>query len=185
MLTSTFRHFKGIGAKTERDLWRSGVCTWQAFEAKHAVQLSMFDVAGADDEITQVSRSKRALDREDAEYFAHHLPRPEHYRIALGFPSQTLFLDIETTGLSRYYDTITLVGWSIGGNYGVYIKGDDTEPLRKALGDAKAIVTFNGSLFDIPFLHHEFCDLRIPSAHIDLRFLARRVGLVGGQKEIE
>src|SRR5947208_527562 len=81
MLTSTFRHFKGIGAKTERDLWRSGVCTWDAFEAKRAVQLSMFDVAGTDDEITQVSMSKRALDREDAEYFAHHLPRPEHYRI--------------------------------------------------------------------------------------------------------
>jgi uncharacterized protein YprB with RNaseH-like and TPR domain/predicted nuclease with RNAse H fold/dephospho-CoA kinase len=185
MLTSTFRHFKGIGAKTERDLWRSGVCTWEAFEAKSAIQLSMFDVASADDEITQVSMSQRALDREDAEYFAHHLPRPEHYRIALGFPSQTLFLDIETTGLSRYYDTITLVGWSIGGKYGVYIKGDDTGPLRKALADAKAIVTFNGSLFDIPFLHYEFSDLRIPSAHVDLRFLARRVGLVGGQKEIE
>jgi uncharacterized protein YprB with RNaseH-like and TPR domain/predicted nuclease with RNAse H fold/dephospho-CoA kinase len=185
MLTSTFRHFKGIGAKTERDLWRSGVCTWEAFEAKCAVQLSMFDVTNVDDEITQISNSKRALISEDADYFARHLPRQEHYRIALGFPSQTLFLDIETTGLSRYYDTITLVGWSTGSNYGVYIKGDEAEPLRKALYDAKAIVTFNGSLFDIPFLRNEFSDLHIPAAHIDLRFLARRVGLVGGQKEIE
>jgi uncharacterized protein YprB with RNaseH-like and TPR domain/predicted nuclease with RNAse H fold/dephospho-CoA kinase len=185
MLTCTFRHLKGIGAKTERDLWRSGVCNWEAFQAKHAAQLSMFDLTSADDRIAEISNSKTALDREDADYFAHHLPRQEHYRIALGFPSQTLFLDIETTGLSRYYDTITLVGWSIGGNYGVYIKGDDTVPLRKALCEAKAIVTFNGSLFDLPFLHHEFSDLRIPHAHIDLRFLARRVGLVGGQKEIE
>lgn len=51
MLTCTFRHFKGIGAKTERELWRSGVCTWEAFEAKHAVQLSMFDFSDADDAI--------------------------------------------------------------------------------------------------------------------------------------
>jgi uncharacterized protein YprB with RNaseH-like and TPR domain len=31
-------------------------------------------------------------------------------------------LDIETTGLSRYYNNITIVGWSIGNKYNVYIK---------------------------------------------------------------
>lgn len=185
MLNSTFRHFKGIGAKTEQDLWRSGVCTWDAFKAKHSVQLSMFDTTETDDAFTEVLRSKSALDCGDADYFARHLPRREHYRIALGFPSDTLFLDIETTGLSRYYDTITVVGWSTEGDYGVYIKGDDAEPLRRAIADAKVIVTFNGSLFDVPFLNHEFPDLQLPYAHVDLRFLSRRVGLVGGQKEIE
>src|SRR5438067_6033662 len=162
MLTSTFRHIKGIGAKTERDLWRSGVCTWEAFETKYGVQLSMFDVPETNGSMTEVLKSKSALDSGDADYFARQLPRQEHYRIALGFPSQTLFLDIETTGLSRYYDTITLVGWSTGGDYGVYIKGDDAEPLRRAIADAKVIVTFNGSLFDVPFLNHEFPDLQLP-----------------------
>ena len=185
MLNSTFIHFKGIGAKTEQDLWRSGVCTWEAFETKYGVQLSMFDMTETGDAITEVLKSKSALDSGDADYFARQLPRQEHYRIALGFPSKTLFLDIETTGLSRYYDTITLVGWSAGEEYGVYIKGDDPEPLRKVLADAKAIVTFNGSLFDLPFIHHEFSDFRLPCAHVDLRFLSRRVGLTGGQKEIE
>jgi len=185
MLNCTFRHFRGIGAKTERELWRSGICTWEAFEAKYGVQLSMFDVRETDDAFMQVLKSISALNSGDADYFARQLPRQEHYRIALGFPSETLFLDIETTGLSRYYDTITLVGWSAGEDYGVYIKGDDPEQLRTALADAKAIVTFNGSLFDIPFLHHEFSDLCLPCAHVDLRFLSRRVGLTGGQKEIE
>lgn len=185
MLTSTFRHFKGIGAKTERNLWRSGVLSWQELESRHAVQLSMFEIATEDPEVLQVWNSQKALDKEDADYFALGLPKQEHYRIALSFPSKTLFLDIETTGLSRYYDTITLVGWSTGREYNVYIKGDDPEPLRKALAEAKAIVTFNGSLFDVPFLRDEFPELRMPAAHVDLRFLAKRVGLVGGQKEVE
>jgi uncharacterized protein YprB with RNaseH-like and TPR domain/predicted nuclease with RNAse H fold/dephospho-CoA kinase len=185
MLISTFRHFKGIGAKTERDLWRAGVWSWQEFESRHAVQLSMFEIASEDAEVRQVWNSKEALEKEDADYFALSLPRQEHYRIALSFPLKTLFLDIETTGLSRYYDSITLVGWSTGREYNAYIKGDDPEPLRKALADAKAIVTFNGSLFDVPFLRNEFPELRMPAAHVDLRFLAKRVGLVGGQKDVE
>ncbi len=185
MLISTFRHFKGIGAKTERDLWRSGVWSWHEFESRHAVQLSMFEVAEQDTEVRQLLNSKEALDREDADYFALNLPKHEHYRIALSFPLKTLFLDIETTGLSRYYDSITLVGWSTGRDYNAYIKGDDPGPLRKALADAKAIVTFNGSLFDVPFLRDEFPELRIPAAHVDLRFLTKRVGLTGGQKDVE
>jgi uncharacterized protein YprB with RNaseH-like and TPR domain/predicted nuclease with RNAse H fold/dephospho-CoA kinase len=185
MLTFTFRHFKGIGAKTERELWRSGVSSWADFELRHGVQLSMFSLESEDKDLVQVWDSKRAFNEEDADYFARGLPKQEHYRIALSFPSKTMFLDIETTGLSRYYDTITLVGWSVGGEYNVYMKGDDPEPLRRALSDAKAIVTFNGSLFDVPFLNYEFSDLHIPAAHVDLRFLARRVGLVGGQKEVE
>lgn len=51
--------------------------------------------------------------------------------------------------------------------------------------DAQIIVTFNGSLFDLPFLRAAFPDLKIPPVHIDLRFLAKRVGLSGGQKSIE
>src|ERR1043165_1572957 len=185
MLTSTFRHFKGVGAKTERELWRSGVWSWQEFESRHTVQLSMFEVGPPEAPVQQVLTSKEALEKEDANYFALSLPRYEHYRIAHTFPSKTLFLDIETTGLSRYYDQITLVGWSMGDVYNTYIKGDDAEPLRRALVQAKVIVTFNGSLFDVPFLRAEFPELNIPLAHIDLRFLARRVGLRGGQKEIE
>jgi uncharacterized protein YprB with RNaseH-like and TPR domain/predicted nuclease with RNAse H fold/dephospho-CoA kinase len=185
MLTFTFRHFKGVGAKTERELWQSGVRSWKEFEARHSAQLSMFDTGPQHADVRQVLNSKHALEKEDADYFALSLPRQEHYRIALTFPLKTVFLDIETTGLSRYYDTITLVGWSTGREYNAYIKGDDPEPLRKALAEAKAIVTFNGSLFDVPFLRDEFPELRIPAAHVDLRFLAKRVGLVGGQKDVE
>jgi uncharacterized protein YprB with RNaseH-like and TPR domain/predicted nuclease with RNAse H fold/dephospho-CoA kinase len=184
MLSSTFIHLAGIGAKTERGLWSSGVMSWEDFESRRSAQLSLF-TSNEDSSISELADSKRALLEEDADFFARSLPKHEHYRIALSFPSKTLFLDIETTGLSQYYDAITLIGWSIDDEYSVYIKGDDPAPLIKALSAAKAVVTFNGSLFDVPFLRSEFADLPVPTAHIDLRFLAKRVGYPGGQKHVE
>lgn len=184
MLTSTFQHLTGIGPKTERGLWSSGVVSWEDFELRRTPQLSMFPIE-PEDQASELSDSRRALLEENADYFAKGLPRHEYYRIALSFPAKTLFLDIETTGLSQYYDAITIVGWSLNDEYGVYIKGDNAEPLIKALSEAKAIVTFNGSLFDLPFLRSEFPDLPVPTAHIDLRFFARRVGFPGGQKVVE
>ncbi|MDR3555642.1 MAG: ribonuclease H-like domain-containing protein [Syntrophobacteraceae bacterium] len=118
-------------------------------------------------------------------FFAKALPSSEYYRIALEFPADVIFLDIETTGLSVHYDIITIVGWSIASDYGVYINGQDGASLREALRGAKAVVTFNGTLFDLKFLNKHFDTLVIPPIHIDLRFFAKRVGLSGGQKAIE
>lgn len=96
-----------------------------------------------------------------------------------------LLLDVETTGLSRYYDAITLVGWQYRGHYHVHVAGDDPAALIRAMREAAALVTFNGKLFDVPFLKQEFCGLEFPPLHVDLRFAARRLGLKGGQKAIE
>jgi hypothetical protein len=76
----------------------------------------------------------------------------ELYRIAFAFPEETLFLDIETTGLSRYYNKITLVGWSRGSSYEYWLRGTDPARLLAALADAQIIVTFNGTMFDLPFM---------------------------------
>src|SRR5437870_7471477 len=85
MLTLTFRHFKGIGAKTERELWRSGIASWDQFASRHAVQLSMFSFEVEDEEAVQVRESIKAFSAQDADYFARSLPKQEHYRIALSF----------------------------------------------------------------------------------------------------
>jgi uncharacterized protein YprB with RNaseH-like and TPR domain/predicted nuclease with RNAse H fold/dephospho-CoA kinase len=182
MLISTFQHLKGIGVKREKEFWRSGILSWKDFIEKEDVQLSLF---GQSEGRNILSTSLNAFEEEDANYFARLLPAKEHYRIALAFPQKTLFLDIETTGLSRYYDKITLVGWSMGGLYDVWIRGGKDSKLKEAIAEAKAIVTFNGTLFDIPFLIQEFKDLKIPLAHVDLRFFSKRIGLSGGQKKIE
>lgn len=104
---------------------------------------------------------------------------------ALDGDRSILFLDIETTGLSRYYDEITLVGFMSGGVYRVHVAGDDPAELLDAVASADTLVTFNGTTFDLPFLQQTFENVRLPEAHIDLRYAARRHGLSGGQKAIE
>jgi uncharacterized protein YprB with RNaseH-like and TPR domain/predicted nuclease with RNAse H fold len=181
MLLSTFQHIKGIGKKTELSLWEKGIINWEKYIQLNGKQLSLFKSDSTD----PVTSSITAFNKGNIDYFAKTLPRSEFYRIALTYPKETLFLDIETTGLSLYYDQITLVGWSIGNKYGVYLKDHDESGLIRALSSAKAIVTFNGTLFDIKFLKKAFPGISIPPIHIDLRFFAKRVGLSGGQKMIE
>lgn len=100
-------------------------------------------------------------------------------------PSKVMFLDIETTGLSHFYDEITLVGWSFDGRCGTLIKGDDYQQFAEDAAKAKALITFNGIRFDLRFLRNEFPEISMPETHVDLMYLCRRVGLTGGQKAIE
>ena len=104
---------------------------------------------------------------------------------ALADPSRVVFLDVETTGLSWYYDDLTMVGWACGPTYKAYVTGDNHEELLDALASAHTLVTFNGTLFDLRFLRKTFGDLVLPRIHIDLRYLSKRAGLTGGQKAIE
>jgi uncharacterized protein YprB with RNaseH-like and TPR domain/predicted nuclease with RNAse H fold/dephospho-CoA kinase len=108
-------------------------------------------------------------------------------RISAGLEDarSVVFLDVETTGLSWFYDELTLVGWARDGTYRVHVAGDDPADLLKALADARALVTFNGTLFDLKFLKKTFGEISLPPVHIDLRYLSKRAGLTGGQKLIE
>ncbi|MBN1293738.1 MAG: ribonuclease H-like domain-containing protein [Candidatus Latescibacteria bacterium] len=186
ILTSTFLHFNSIGKIKEYDFWRNGITSWDDLQRYlEGYQLSLFNDNYKNPLLQEIDASRKALLEKDSDYFSSKLPSREYYRIVLSFYEKTLFLDIETTGLSKYYDYITLIGWSYKGKYHYLIKGDNDNLLRKHLSDAKCIVTFNGSIFDIPFLKQEIKDLKIPQTHVDLRFLSKRVGLHGGQKEIE
>jgi predicted nuclease with RNAse H fold len=96
-----------------------------------------------------------------------------------------LFLDIETTGLSRHYDYITLIGYEFAGDYHIWLPGQDDRHFREALRRSTSLVTFNGSGFDLPFLDTFFEALPWPKHHVDLRYACRRLGYTGGQKAIE
>lgn len=109
----------------------------------------------------------------------------ERFTAALADPARVLFLDVETTGLSWFYDELTIVGWAIDGSYRLHIAGDDPQPFVNALSAAHTLVTFNGTLFDLRFVKKTFGDIQLPPVHIDLRYLAKRAGLTGGQKAIE
>ena len=100
-------------------------------------------------------------------------------------PDCVAFLDIETTGLSHYYDDITIIGWSIGAQAKTVVQGDDYSELLFDLAKARALVTFNGTRFDTKFLKRDIPNIQFPEAHLDLMYLCRRFGLTGGQKAIE
>lgn len=117
----------------------------------------------------------------------HVIPGKLRRQLATCFssPERVLFLDIETTGLSHYYDEITVIGWSFGGHAQTFVKGQELESFRDDVARAEVLVTFNGIRFDTKFIARDFPDIVFPEKHIDLRYLCRRVGLKGGQKAIE
>ena len=112
--------------------------------------------------------------------------RSEHWRLYENFRADACFLDIETTGLSQRRDDVTVVGLHHGGETTTLVRGRDLDrdALRRAVGPAKLLVTFNGRRFDVPFLEEAFdVDLGLP--HLDLMYPGRTIGLTGGLKAIE
>ena len=116
--------------------------------------------------------------------FYDALPKCESWRIYDEFRDNAVFLDIETTGLSPYYDRITIVGLFDGKEAKVFIAGKNMDSFMEEIRKYSVIITYNGSLFDLPFIKAHFPDFTFP-AQIDLRFLLKRLGYSGGLKQIE
>lgn len=94
------------------------------------------------------------------------------------------YMDIETTGLSPDYNSVTLIGLHSIDATSVYI---DTKNHKKACNDIDAcnyLVTFNGNRFDIPFIDKQY-GLNKKFKSIDLMHLFWQLGYKGGLKKIE
>ena len=184
LLRRSFQHLPGISASVEARLWAEGISDWTDLIRHTPVQLDLYRKRGGALQ-SAVEASEDALANSDIAYFANRLPKREFYRIATSFPERCVFLDIESTGLSTHYDQVTLVGWSVGSTYTVLVDPSQIGQLERDLREHPMIVTFNGSLFDLPFLAKRFKTDWSGHFHVDLRYLAKRVGLTGGQKKIE
>ena len=184
LLRRSFQHLPGIGAAREAKLRSEGWRDWNDLLSASAGQLDLFGKRGS--ELGRaLEASEEALAKEDVDFFKERLPRREYYRIAASFPDRCVFLDIETTGLSRYYDRVTVVGWSTGSRYEVLVDPKETAQLERDLSALPILITFNGTLFDLPFLASRLNTDLSAVTHVDLRYLAKRAGLTGGQKRIE
>src|SRR5207249_3978423 len=107
------------------------------------------------------------------------------WRLFPEFAQDCVYLDIETTGLSTVFDTVTMVGLYDGRKYELLVDGENLQDLPKRLQKYPVVITFNGSGFDLRFLKLAFPELRLPPIHIDLRWVTRKLGMKGGLKEIE
>ncbi len=177
LLHSTFVHLAGIGARTERRLWQAGIDTWEALRGT--------PWADRPEILGRLDASDHAHARQDLNYFHEWLPSSERWRTFADFSDRFVSVDIETTGMSPVYDHVTVIGIEHHGRYETFVRGANLDDARELLADAGGLVTFNGARFDLPFLHRTFPELRLPAAHLDLRFLARRVGLAGPLKTVE
>ena len=101
------------------------------------------------------------------------------------------YLDIETTGLSRHYSDITVIGIAIEENrrLKVYQLLEDTltdKKLISTLRQADHIYTYNGSRFDLPFIRAKFgINLAKEFCHTDLMYNCWGNNLKGGLKAVE
>ena len=101
------------------------------------------------------------------------------------------FLDIETTGLSPASHAITVVGIYLVNETDcrcVQMVGDDItmESLLEALEGVEVIYTYNGSRFDLPFIHSRLgVNLAEIFNHCDLMYHCWQRNLRGGLKSVE
>lgn len=101
------------------------------------------------------------------------------------------YLDIETTGLSREYCDITVIG--IGTERGAKVElvqltdaNLSASKLMRALSGVEEVYTYNGSRFDVPFIRKKLgVDLRIELRHTDLMYTCWKHNLKGGLKAVE
>lgn len=180
MLENSFIHIPGIGPKTEQLLWNRGIRTWQDFLDHKKPVLSWERDAVICREI-EISLENR----DNLGYFVKGLPPADLWRIYETFEDQAVFLDIETSGGYQGLDEITIIGLYDGRTVQTFVNGRNLDDFEQALASFSLIITFNGSCFDLPYLRRWFRHIELPPAHIDLRFVLRKLGLRGGLKSIE
>lgn len=122
----------------------------------------------------------------DSRYFRARLSGRNMWRLLRDFRRSTVFLDIETTGIS-VRSPVTVVGIYDGTRTHSLIRGQTLtgHGLESILSSAGLVVTYNGKGFDLPVLRAQFPGHVPDVPHIDLRHVLARLGHRGGLKAIE
>jgi len=101
------------------------------------------------------------------------------------------YIDIETTGLSKHYAELTVIGIGLEKGNSVEITQLIEKKLRadkilESLLGVDEIYSYNGSRFDLPFINAKLgIDLNRLFKHTDLMYDCWRHNLKGGLKAVE
>jgi uncharacterized protein len=183
MLNNTYIHIPGVGKSLEKKIWAQGIHTWEEFlELEDQISIPSSRKARIFEEI---KKSSKHLAAKDHCFFSQCLPSAEHWRAYPLFSDSVAFVDIETTGLSKSRDKITVVGIYDGSESKTYIKDINLDGIVEELSKYSLLVSFNGARFDLPFIKSEFPEIEFKQLHIDLMYPLRRIGYNGGLKNIE
>ena len=105
--------------------------------------------------------------------------------------STEAYLDIETTGLTPSGCDITVIGIHTcrnGRSRFIQLVGKDItrQSILEALEGVSILYTYNGSRFDLPFIHYRLgVNLAKTFTHVDLMYHCWRKNLYGGLKSVE
>ncbi len=185
MIRRCFSVFRGVGGQTQKNLSGLGVKDWRMYlEMRNVIKIPVSKLACIDN---QIHAWMEALETQDAGFFAKHLAGSEHWMLYEEFGQCVRYLDIETSGLRAGRDDVTVVGVFDGRVFHSLVRdrGLSTQSLQRALDGCKLLVTFFGSVFDVPVLRRAFPNVDFDLPHFDLCFAARKLGLRGGLKVIE
>jgi uncharacterized protein len=173
-----------MNKKFESHLIENGIDNWDTFLKSDIPFISKERKKAVD---AQIQKAARNLAVKNHHYFSTILPDNEHWRLYNYFEDSCAYVDIETTGLSKYSNRITTISLFNGKEVKTWISGQnlDHESLEEEFAKYKMLVTFNGKLFDVPFIKHKFPKLDFDHIHLDLRWVGRLAGFSGGLKKIE
>lgn len=183
MLKHTFCHLDSVGEKIEYNLWSSGIKTWNDFLEYEFDDSNLSKFSGTYFK-TEIEKSIDKYNKTDLFYFYKSLTSRNHWRLYGDFRDEAAFLDIETTGLSKYRDIITTISVLDKDGVKVYVNGKNLNQFAQDVKNYSLIVSFNGKRFDVPFIE-SFFQTRINAAHIDLCLLLGSMGYKGGLKVCE
>lgn len=180
MLEATFQCFQGIGAEGEQRLWERGCLCWQDFRNGAGESFSTQKqklVHG------QLNEAESALNSGAADWFLNRLKGVAALRVLREFYTDTLFLDIETTGLDHFAEVTSIATWR-NGQAKCFVRDINLSDFLYELPGTRLLVTYNGKRFDLPFLRREF-DIELTKPHLDLMYPLRAMGFRGGLKACE
>lgn len=183
MIKSTFIFLNGISYGKEKSFWSNGVNDWNAFLSKQ--EISGLSKKRKIVHNLSIKKANNELRKDNSSYFCRLLPKKEHWRLYDCFEDKCVFMDIETSGVNNGY--ITCITLYDGFNEMTFVRNFnlDLKRIKQILANYKMIVTFNGNVFDIPFLKKKQKNLIPEIPCWDLRHSCSKLGLKGGLKQIE
>ena len=179
MLTNSYIHIPYVGYITEKKIWDSGITSWDSFNYDR-LNLREFRKRHIK---KYVDLSIESFEKKDHGFFSSLLSPNEHWR-CLPDVHKVAYLDIETTGLDKENDDITLIGVYDGHEAKTFVKGRQFLEFKEYIKSFPMIVTFNGSCFDLPFIASNL-GIQFDQLHLDLRIAFKKLGVTGGLKRIE
>jgi hypothetical protein len=183
MIRSSFCFLERIGIGKEKKLWAQGITDWDKFLNSSRIKgIAQHRKKYYDRKIIEARKELYSL---NSSYFCL-MPRAEQWRLYDFFKEESVYMDIEVDNINSNGDVL-LVGLSDGISTKTMIRGInlDFRVLQKELKNYKMIVTFNGSIFDLPFMKKRYPGLVPLLPQFDLRFACQKLGLTGGLKEVE